>query len=131
MTQEPFWMGVEASVLYISTLSIPLKSLNQTSLQGLRLIHPDQKLLYLFTQTLVFLKVNQYKSECVLIHMHAHIGFCLVGVDGRADNNGALFSNVTFYLSHSSAELMNKIVASSIKGSFHSAASAPPKQIPL
>lgn len=84
MTQEPFWVGVEACSVRFNFVSIPPKSLNKTSLQGLRLIHPDQKLLYLFTQTLVFSKVNQYKSECIPIRMHAHTGFCLGGVGGQA-----------------------------------------------
>lgn len=69
---------------YNSTLclhSFHIDSLNQTSLQGLRLIHHDQKLLYLFTQTLILLlKVNQSESECTLVSVHAHTGSCLGGV---------------------------------------------------
>lgn len=55
------------------SVSIPfhIDSLNQTSLQGLRFIHPDQKLLYLFTLKCVLLKVNQSESEFILVCVHA------------------------------------------------------------
>lgn len=55
------------------SVSIPfhVDSLNQTSLQGLRFIHPDQKLLYLFTPKCVLLKVNQSESEFILVCVHA------------------------------------------------------------
>lgn len=79
---------IEYSLLYNSTLclhSFHIDSLNQISLQGLRIIDPNQKLLYLFTQTLVLLKVNQSKSECILVCVHVHTGSCLGGVGGGAD----------------------------------------------
>lgn len=71
---------------YNSTLSPFLlhRFSQSTSLQGLRVTRPDQKLLYLFTQTLVLLKVNQSESECILVCVHAHTGSCLGGVSDGA-----------------------------------------------
>lgn len=54
MAKELFRLGVEAwSIQFHFPHSFHIDSLNQTSPQGLRITHPDQKLLYLFTQTRV------------------------------------------------------------------------------
>lgn len=63
------------------SVSIPfhIDSLNHTSLQGLRFIHPDQKLLYLFTPKCVLLKVSLRVNSSWSVCMR-RTGSCLGGV---------------------------------------------------
>jgi len=83
MVKELFPVGMEARLVQFHFVSIPFHvDFNLTSLQGLRLIHPVQKLLYLFTQTLVLLKVIQSESERIRVCVHAHTGSCSGGVGG-------------------------------------------------
>lgn len=65
------------STLRLHSFHVDSVTLNQSA--GPQCKTPDQKLLYLFTQKLVLLKVNQSESECILVCVHAHTGTSLGG----------------------------------------------------
>lgn len=87
--KELFWVVVEGLIHAIPLyFSIPFTSILSIKpvCRASDLIHPDQKLLYLFTpkKVVCLLKAKQSESECILVRVHAHTASRLGGAGGGA-----------------------------------------------